>query len=94
MNTNITDLIDAAFGIVNTILIPLSLGLCVLYFFWGVAKYVRAGAESEEAAKEGRRVMLWGIVGLFVVFSIWGIVTFIRTELGIPDIEKVEKPIN
>lgn len=78
-------------SIVNTTLIPLAFGLCLLYFFWGVAKYIRSGSGGENAAKEGRQVMVWGIVGLFVATAIWGIITLIRTELGIPDIQNIEK---
>lgn len=85
------ELIDAASGIVKSTLIPLAFALCLLYFFWGVAKYIREGAGSEEAAKEGKRIMVWGIVGLFIAFSVWGIISFIQSELGIPPIEKVNK---
>jgi hypothetical protein len=80
----ITDIIDAAFNLVNTVLIPLAFMLCLLYFFWRVTKYIRTGAGSDKAAEEGRRVMIWGIIGLFVAFSIWGIIGFIQKELGIP----------
>ncbi len=85
------DLIDSAFGIVNSILIPLAFSLCLLYFFWGVAKYIKEGASSDKAAEEGRRIMVSGIIGLFVAFSVWGIVAFIRSELGLSNIPiKVE----
>lgn len=86
------DLINAAFGIVKNVLIPLAFTMCILYFFWGVAKYIRTGAGSDKAAEEGRRVMIWGIVGIFIAFSIWGIITFIRNELKIPDIQNINKP--
>lgn len=82
----ITNIIDAAFNIVTNILIPLAFALCLLYFFWGVTKYIRTGAGSEQAAEEGRRVMIWGIVGIFVAFSVWGIISFIKNELTIPNI--------
>ena len=78
------DLIDAVYGIVNSVLIPLAFALCLLYFFWGVAKYIRNSAGSEEAAKEGKRIMIWGVVALFIVFSIFGIINFIKGELNIP----------
>jgi hypothetical protein len=91
MNNGIIGIIDAASGIITKVLIPLAFALCLLYFFWGVAKYIRMGAGSDKAAEEGKRVMIWGIVGLFVAFSIWGIITFIQDELGIPPIEKVNK---
>lgn len=86
------DLINAAFKIVNDLLIPLAFSLCMLYFFWGVAKYIRSGAGGDKAAEEGKNVMVWGVVGMFVAFSIWGIITFIRTELDIPDIQNIDKP--
>ncbi|KKR29897.1 MAG: hypothetical protein A3A96_01410 [Candidatus Zambryskibacteria bacterium RIFCSPLOWO2_01_FULL_39_39] len=86
------ELINAAFKIVTNILVPLAFALCLFYFFWGVAKYIRTGAGSEDAAKEGKQVMVWGIVGIFVAFSIWGIITFIRNELTIPDIKNIDKP--
>jgi len=86
------ELIDAASGIVKNILIPLAFALCLLYFFWGVVKYIREGAGSEEAAKEGKRIMVWGVIGLFVAFSIWGIISFMQSELGIPSVENINKP--
>jgi len=83
----IIDIIDAAFGLVNSVLIPLAFAVCLLYFFWGVAKYIRTGAGSDKAAEEGKRVMIWGIVGLFVAFSVWGIISFIQSELSIPPVQ-------
>ena len=85
-------LIKSAYGIVNDILVPMAFAICLLYFFWGIANYIGLKARSEEAAKEGKRVMVWGVVALFVVSSIWGIITFIRTELNIPGTLNV--PIN
>lgn len=87
------DLLDAAQGIITRILIPLAFALALFYFFWGVAKYIRVGAGGEKAAEEGKNVMVWGIVALFIATSIWGIIYFIRTELGIPDIQNVEREL-
>ena len=83
----ITGIIDAAFKLITDILIPLAFALCLLYFFWGVAKYIKDGAGSDQAAAEGKRIMGWGIVGLFVAFSVWGIISFIKSELKLPDTE-------
>ena len=86
------DLIAASTDVISKVLIPMAFGLCLLFFFWGLAKYIGISAGSEEAVKEGKRVMVWGVVALFVVTSIWGIITFIRTELDITNIQNV--PIN
>ena len=79
----ITDIIDAAFNLVNNVLVPLAFAVCLLYFFWGVAKYIRTGAGSDKSNEEGKRVMVWGVVGLFIALSIWGIITFIQNDLNI-----------
>jgi predicted PurR-regulated permease PerM len=81
----IKDLIEASYDIVTDFLIPIAFALCLLYFFWGVAQYLRAGAAGEKATEEGRRIMVWGVAALFVVFSIWGIIRFIRSEVGLSE---------
>jgi hypothetical protein len=86
----ITNYIDSAFAIINNTLIPMAFTLCLLYFFWGIFKYIKEGATSDKAAEEGRRIMGWGIVGIFVVFSVWGIISFIQTELDIDPITNVQ----
>lgn len=85
----IMDFVDAAQRIIGNVLIPLAFALCLLYFFWGVAKYIRSASPGNK--EEGKSVMIWGIVGLFVAASIWGIVALIRSELGVPQIQNVQK---
>jgi len=87
----ITNLIDAAYSLVNGVLIPLAFAICLLYFFWGVSKYIKAEAEGQKGADEGKAIMWRGIVGLFIAFTVWGIIIFIRSELGIPDVQNVNK---
>lgn len=90
----LSNLIDASFGIVTGVLTPLAFALCLFYFFWGMAKYVRTGASSPDAAKEGKNIMIWGVVGLFVAVTIWGIVSFIRGELRVPEIDRTSPGIS
>ena len=68
-------------GLVNT-LIPLTMALALLAFFWGLVRYIWNGA-SEEAKDEGKRIMIAGIVGLFVMVSIWGLVGIIGQTFGV-----------
>lgn len=85
--SGITDLIDGASSIVTGILLPLAFGLCIFYFFWGIFKYLKNESESDKG--EGRSIMVWGVVGMFVVFSIWGIIAFIQSELVVPIVDDV-----
>ena len=57
-------------------------GLALLVFFWGLVKFI-AKAGDESAKEEGRRLMIWGVIALFVMVSVWGIILFIQTNLGI-----------
>mgnify|MGYP001563865871 FL=1 len=67
-----------------TTAIPVVAGLALVVFFWGLAKFIlKAG--DEKGREEGKQVMKWGIVALFVLVSIWGIIFFLTNDiLGLP----------
>ena len=71
-------------GLVGTIvnmLVPIVSTLVVVFFFWGLAMYVLA-AGDEDKAKEGKSIMIWGVLALFVMTTIWGIIGFMQTTIG------------
>lgn len=61
---------------------PVAIGIALLVFFWGLAKLIFS-AGDEEKRSEGKKVMGWGIIALFVVVSIWGIVFFLADSLDV-----------
>lgn len=78
---NVRRLIVSAGNIIN-ILVPIAFTLAVLAFFWGLAKYI-FNANDEDKKAEGKNIMIWGIVALFVMSAVWGIVRFIGDAVGI-----------
>ena len=56
--------------------IALLVGFATLVFFWGVIQYVISQGDSKKL-EEGRRFMLYGIIGLAVIASVWGLVNLI-----------------
>ena len=62
-------------------IIPLMAAIAFLAFVWGVAKYIKS-AGSEKDSKDSKNLLIWGIVGLFVMVTIWGIVSFLKSDLG------------
>ncbi len=62
-------------------LIPIAALLALLFFFYGLANFLRSGGEKD--AEKGRSLIIWGIVALFVLFSVWGIIKFAQSELGL-----------
>ena len=48
-------------------------------FFFGIAQYIWGAREGDDTKiKNGNKFMRWGLVALFVMFSIWGIVTYVQ----------------
>jgi hypothetical protein len=82
------DLITTVRGLVAD-LIPLMFGLALVYFFWGVGQFILKSGE-EAKREEGKQKMLWGVIALFVMFSIFGIfqwighLTGIETQTSVP----------
>ncbi len=92
--TNSQGILEKIKDIVNDTLIPLAFFCALLFFFWGVAQYIRNAGEAKDEAK---KVMTWGVIALFVMSSVWGLVTLLRSELGItnnPEEMKIPKLTN
>lgn len=58
-------------------LVPFMLTLAVLYFLWGLAKFVLA-AGDEGARESGRSIMIWGVIAITVMVSLWGLVALLQ----------------
>jgi hypothetical protein len=64
-------------GVFNTI-IYLIISAAVVYIVWGAFTMIR----SEEKREEGKKVILYGVIGLFVMVSIWGFVNILVNTFG------------
>jgi hypothetical protein len=62
--------------------IPVVASLALLVFFWGLVKFIWNVSGDEKAITEGKSLMIWGIIALFVLVSIWGILRFMSAEVG------------
>ena len=63
-------------------LIVLLFAIGTLMFFWGVFQFV-SNAEGEKGREEGKRNMIWGLVGMFIMVSVYGIIRVILDTFGI-----------
>jgi ethanolamine transporter EutH len=62
--------------------IPVVLALAVLYFFWGLAQYI-LNSNDEAKKAEGRNIMIWGIIALFVMVSVWGLIGILQQTFNV-----------
>ena len=78
---------DLAFQIV-----PLLAVVALLVFVFGVVRFIRSTG-SETDMQKNKAILVWGVIGLFVLFTIWGIVAFFRSELGFGDSSSLGIPL-
>lgn len=67
-------------NILNSI-VPVLLALGVVYFVWGVVKYMIGG--DEESKKKGRESIIYGIIGFAVIVSVWGLVNVVTNTFNL-----------
>lgn len=73
-------LLDSVF--IVRLLVAIFFVLALLFFLWGLAKFILA-AGDESKIQEGKRIMFWGIIALFIIASLFGIVTFITEAFNL-----------
>lgn len=75
-------------------LILLAFAAALSYFLWGIVNYVKNAGDSKKR-DEGKSMMFYGIVGLFVMSSVWGLVAILsnsfRLENSQPPIPRLQR---
>lgn len=66
---------------VMNILIPMLITAALIYFIWGVIQYIIA--KDADAKEKGKKVLVQGILGLFIIVSVWGLIGIIQSTFGI-----------
>jgi hypothetical protein len=56
--------------------IPFIFGLAVIFFIVGIVKLL-ANPGNEDAMREGKNIVLYGVIILFVMVSVWGFVNML-----------------
>ncbi len=78
-NTYLIDVADTGGQLANYAVTILSV-LIVAYFIWSVISYVISG--DDKAKEKARTHIIYGIIGMAVVFSIWGIINVLQNVTG------------
>ena len=82
--------VDAFIGNVNRVIlnpiIYLLFALALVFFVYGVLEFLM-GQEDEGKRTEGKSHMIWGIIGITIMFGVWALLNIILGTLGIEDID-------
>jgi hypothetical protein len=87
VNTNIIVPISHAINL----LIPVAFGLAILFFFYGVARYILSAGDPKNAAA-GKSIMIYGVIAIAVMASVWGLVIYLQNTLGVSNTTSVPTP--
>ena len=65
------------------ILLPILSTLAVVFFLFGLVKFM-AQAGDEKSHEDGKALMVWGMIALFVMVGLWSIIGYMQTSIGLP----------
>jgi hypothetical protein len=88
--TYIINIANLGIGVL-ALLIPVLIGLGLVFFFWGLVLFI-ANSGEEKGREEGKQKMIWGIVALFVMVSVWGFVALVQQLTGIDGTHSLSSP--
>ncbi len=64
--------------LINNVAVPIVFALAFIVFIWGIFQYFIQGGQDEEKRDAGKSLMLWGLIGFFVMVSVWGLVNILQ----------------
>ena len=79
--SNLKELVDIFLDLIRTAL-PVIAGLALLVFIWGLVKFIFRVSGDEKAVEEGKNLMKWGLIALFVLISFMAILAFVYRDIG------------
>lgn len=90
-SVNVTQGLGTLGSIVNTFNSRIVTALVTLFataamaaFFFGIVQFIWGSREGvAKQIEDGKNFMLWGLIALFVMFSVWGIVQYAQNIFGI-----------
>lgn len=51
--------------------------LAIVIFLWGIMEFIYS-SDDEKKKEDGKRHLVWGLVGMFIMFGVWGIIKIIQ----------------
>lgn len=75
-NATFADVVGTIVGLIN-LAMPVLAGLVIVIFFIGLIRFIYKAGDAKGRAG-GRFAIIWGLIGIFVVFSLWGIIAVLQ----------------
>lgn len=92
MGTTIDKIIKTVTDDILWPIITLLIVLATVSFMFGAVKLLFASKEPKKL-EEGRKFIIYGLLGLFTIVAMWGLVTVIKRTFNLSE-TKIPKPEN
>lgn len=79
---SIADFLGVIARVILNPLIIFGFAVALLFFFWGIFEFMTSTAEVAGRDK-GKKNIVWGIIGMFIMISVFGIINLILNTFGI-----------
>ena len=79
---NVSDLGSFIINTINNVLVPVLFAFAFIVFLWGAFSAFILGRNSEDVEKNGKNLMLWGLIGFIVMVSVWGLVNILTGSIS------------
>ncbi|MCX6787463.1 MAG: hypothetical protein NTY93_03015 [Candidatus Kaiserbacteria bacterium] len=80
--SNISDIGSFIITTINSVLVPVIFAIAFIVFLWGAFQAFILGANDDTAKTKGKNLMLWGLIGFFVMVSVWGLVNILTGTIS------------
>ncbi len=80
---NMSDLINRFVTYIINPLIAILFALALALFMWGIARFIWT-SDDDTSREQGKKHMIWGLVGMLIMVSVYGILNVATSLLGIP----------
>lgn len=77
---------------INSVLVPVLMAVAFIFFIFGVYKYFILGAAEEKSREDGKKFVMWGLIGFVIIFSVWALVAVVSTTLGLTTVNSPTPP--
>lgn len=79
--TDLRSLVDIFLELAR-VTVPVLAGLALLVFLWGLARFIFNIGESDKNLEDGKKLIVWGLIALFIMAAFWSILAFAYRDVG------------
>lgn len=80
---DITDLLKKVNATILNPTILLLFAVAIIVFVWGLIQFL-VSSETDEGRETGKRKILWGLIGMFIMVGALGIIRIVLNTFGVP----------